>query len=186
MDYESSGVPVEDQKRKYQELKDMYSSWEGYPVVCLPNKGADEIVLEGFEISTQSKALIFEIKQCSNETLNEGDLPCHNQTEIDAYTQDIQVETWANYDKVAIEKHDMAPLDRYDNWLFTSLLETKYNKRNFIMLRKNEIETEDSFLPTDDVTFEHTMYAYSKHQNTILFSKQNEQIMLFQNIFQVQ
>ena len=58
-------------------------------MVCLPNKGANEIVLEGFEVSSKSKALVFEIKQCSNDTLNEGDLPCHNQTEIDAYTQDI-------------------------------------------------------------------------------------------------
>ena len=64
----------------------MYSDWEGLPVVCLPNKGANEIVLEGFEVSSKSKALVFEIKQCSNDTLNEGDLPCHIQTEIDAYT----------------------------------------------------------------------------------------------------
>ena len=55
-------------------------------MVCLPNKGANEIVLEGFEVSSKSKALVFEIKQCSNDTLNEGDLPCHIQTEIDAYT----------------------------------------------------------------------------------------------------
>ena len=75
----------------------------------------------------------------------------------------VDKQEFANYDKVAIEKHDEAPIDRYDNWLFTSLLETKFNKRNFIMLRKNEIETEDSFFATDDTTFNHTMYDYSKH-----------------------
>ena len=81
-------------------------------MLCIPNEGFNKIVLEGSEIATKSKALIFEIKPCSNDTLFEGDLPCQDPDQIEQYLKDIKVETWANYDRVAIETHDTAPIER--------------------------------------------------------------------------
>jgi hypothetical protein len=44
----------------------------------MSNEAIDEVVLKGFDISNNIRALSFELKQCTNDTLYEGDLPCHD------------------------------------------------------------------------------------------------------------
>jgi hypothetical protein len=61
-----------------EDLRAISDDWEGYAVVCIPNVALSEVDLDGFDVSSVSKALSFELKQCTNNTLNEGDLPCHD------------------------------------------------------------------------------------------------------------
>ena len=51
------------------------------------------------------------------------------------------------------------------------------------MLRKNELEIEDSFFATDEPTFEHVLFDQEKYHKTLIFSTENNGHVLFQNIF---
>ena len=68
--YKHSDVKEGDLPRKRKELENQQAYWDGYSLLCIPIDAANQIVLEGSEIATKSRALIFEIRPCSNDTLN--------------------------------------------------------------------------------------------------------------------
>jgi hypothetical protein len=124
--------------------------------VCI--KDHKDVILSGNEVSMNSMSLSFEISKCSDENLDEGDLPCASQDEIEEYIQDIQVESWANFDHTVFNIHDSDPLKRVEKYLKSDLIESGRILKNYVLLRKNNITTEDSLFSTDETTFEHIMY----------------------------
>lgn len=99
---------------------------------------AKDVVLQGFDKSMISKTLVFEIRKCQNENLRDDQPRCHpNQTELDDFIKDIQVESWVNYDSVNLREHKKDPYFTTEIWMNTFILDPALNKRNNIMVRKN-------------------------------------------------
>ena len=63
------------------------------------------------------------------------------------------------------------------------MIDPKFLKRNYVLLRKNLIETEDSLWGTDRATFEYTMFDVEEIKNEQMFSNQRNGLVLYQNMF---
>jgi hypothetical protein len=97
------------------------------------------------------------------------------------------VETYSIFDHIEFKEHDNDPLFRQEKYLNTDLLDPDRILRNYVMLRKNDITTEDSLFSTDETTFTHLMYDVDELKSEKAFPRtdQNSQ-MVFNNIYMVQ
>jgi hypothetical protein len=135
-----------------------------------------------------SKALSFTINKCSKETLPpDANYECESPGAIDEFIKQIQVETYSIFDHIEFKEHENDPLFRQEKYLSTDLLDPDHILRNYVMLRKNDITTEDSLFSTDETTFTHLMYDIDELKSEKAFPRtdQNSQ-MVFNNIYMVQ
>lgn len=72
--------------------------------------------------------------------------------------KDIQVETWANFLQVMINQHDADPVFRLEKYVSSDLLKPDVVQTNYMLLRKNIIETEDSLFSTDQINYNATAF----------------------------
>ena len=80
-----------------------------------------------------SQTLVFEVNRCDNASYPSGtadDQMCHKNNEIDAYVNNITVETWANYYKIDFSHDNERPVQRVEDWIRTDRFKAGIVKSN--------------------------------------------------------
>jgi hypothetical protein len=63
---------AENFKALYNDNPEIYEAWDGYSILCPDLESIGKMSLQGTTQTVMSKAFIFQISKCSNDTLNPG------------------------------------------------------------------------------------------------------------------
>ena len=88
------------------------------------------------------KSGILKISKCDSKQNSN----CKSNSEINAWIKDLQIDTWAIYEKVNFGNYDSKPTFRVMDKLSIHLASERETIINNVALYYNTIETEDSLL----------------------------------------
>lgn len=84
------------------------NEWAGFSLIC-PDLSNDDFEVQGLKTDMISKNPILRIRRCT------GKDDCHNETEIDKYIKDTQLDIWMTSLKADFTKYDSEPTLRSAN-----------------------------------------------------------------------
>ena len=95
----------------------LFENWDGFSILCPEAIDIGNYSLSGTTQSVANKAFIFQISKCSNETLEPHQEKCKTPEEINKYVKNITIDSWSNYEKVAMSNHKDRPTKRKERWI---------------------------------------------------------------------
>lgn len=107
--------------------------------------------------SMKSKNFVFAIERCNSENAPPG-VTCKSDEEIDAFAEDIQIDSWVISEKMDFHKYDDRPVFRTMENKGTFLLKHDIVPNQMVFLRTHSFATEDSWLRIGQKTFTGEFY----------------------------
>lgn len=86
-------------------MTDLYNSWKGYTIACPNTKGKPKLLLAGDRGSMKSKHIQMNIRMCQKE----NNPNCKDKPDIIKFVKDIQLDTWAIFEKIDFAKFGHRP-----------------------------------------------------------------------------
>lgn len=126
----------------------------------------------------ESKSVIFNIEKCNSTRNKELNLPpCKTDDEIANYVRDVELDTWVTFRKMnfsdKIGEPNFIATDIFD----AIMLNADPNhiiERNYMYLRKNFQEMEDTYYPFEYFSYEGDFYDVGKQFNRPLVKVNKE------------
>lgn len=84
-----------------------------------------------------------------------------------------------------INQHSDDPVFRLEKYVASNLINPKIVQTNYMLMRKNIIETEDSWFSTDTITYNNSLFDLYKYKNSDGFAPKENPNLVFQNDFMI-
>ena len=130
----------------------MFDSWKGYSLIC---PDYSEFKLQGNLAQMISQNIEMRLSKCQEDC----------SPEMDQYVKDIQIDTWAIYEKIDLAKREGKPvyqvMDMQGTWIANE--ETAINTNYY--LKKNIINTRDAVLYLGQLSYSGEFYDIGKMIN---------------------
>jgi len=108
----------------HRDSDSIFKSWEGFTILCPDLPLGEGFTIKGDLGSMQSKRMLFQVNMCDNDTREaEGLEPCYSHEVIEEYISDLQVDAWAQFEKINYSDYEGKPIYRVQDIIASYLME---------------------------------------------------------------
>ena len=90
----------------------MFKDWREIALICPDLKDGQDLKIKGSRGTMKASIAMMEVRRCNESRNVPGDPSCYDETAIDDFIEDLQIDTWIAYNIVDFSEHEKSPLSR--------------------------------------------------------------------------